>query len=468
MKIRFAGAAQTVTGSQTVLRHGDWSTLIDCGLYQGPKALRLLNWEKPDFFSAVSSIVITHAHIDHSGLLPRWALWGWRGPIFCTETTAQLLRIMLIDSARLQEEDARFANVTKHSRHDPALPLYTENDARRALELLHPIAFDQWQPLSPLVSFRFLRAGHILGSAIVQVAYTNSSHTRFLTFSGDLGGGHSELLKEPQAVIETDDLVLESTYGDRSVLAEGRESRLADIINKVLGRKGTLVIPAFALGRTQDLLLSMFRLQATGRIPPAPIYLDSPMANAVTKIYLDNLDELKQAPGSRELDLALSSRFFHRVEDSDSSMLLCMSDEPKIVISASGMLQGGRVLHHLKSKLPDKNSGVLFVGFQGSETKGRLLSEGLPKIRIHHKEITVEAEIFRLDGYSAHGDADDLMRWIRQFKRGPTRIFLNHGEPESQRVFADRLRRELGTDVEIPTLHREYDLALGPTASKPV
>lgn len=457
MKLRFEGAAQTVTGSQTLLTHEGYSLLVDCGLYQGPKSLRLLNWEQPSYFSQVQSMIITHAHIDHSGLLPRWAHWGWKGPVYCSHSTADLLAIMLMDSARLQEEDAKFANKTKHSRHDPALPLYTEEDAQAALSMLIPVNFNEWIELSDKISCRFLQAGHILGSAIVQIKAQEGESAKMVTFSGDIGGGHSDLLKDPCYGLETDILVMESTYGNRQAKAEGREERLAEIINKVISRGGTLVVPAFALGRTQDLLFSTHRLNQINKIPDVPVYLDSPMANAVTQVYKNHVDELRFNPNNNHIEESLSTRFFHGVEGPDDSMLLCLSEEPKIVISASGMLQGGRVLHHLKAKLPDTKNGVLFVGFQGEETKGRLLQEGIASLRIHHQEVSVEAEIFSLEGYSAHGDVDDLMKWLKSFAELPKVIYLNHGEPESQKSMADRIVREFpDIKVEIPSLHQEF------------
>ena len=458
MKIKFEGAAQTVTGSQTVVSHNNYSTLIDCGLYQAPKPLRLLNWEMPSYINDIQSIILTHAHIDHSGLLPRWAYWGWKGPVYCTTSTADLLSIMLPDAARLQEEDARYANKRKHSRHNPALPLYTEKDAEAALKLLQPLPFEKWHEVSPSMSFRFLRAGHILGSAIVQISYTSSNHSKILTFSGDLGGGHSDLLKEPRNILESNELVLESTYGDRKVNAEGRDDRLAEIINKVINRAGTLVVPAFALGRTQDLLFSIYQLNQNKKIPDVLVYLDSPMANSVTKVYMKHLDELRFDPSNNHIGESLSTHNFHGVESYEGSVSLQASQEPKIIISASGMLQGGRVLHHLKQRLPDPKNGVLFVGFQGKETKGRLLQDGIQTIRIHHEEIAVKAEIFTLEGYSAHGDADDLINWLKSFQKKPGRIFLNHGEFEAQKVFAERIRNEFKVNVEIPELHQEYDL----------
>jgi len=366
--------------------------------------------------------------------------------------------ILLPDAARLQEEDARYANKRKHSRHNPALPLYTVKDAEAALKLLRPLPFEKWHEISPSLSFRFLRAGHILGSAIVQISYTNSNHSKILTFSGDLGGGHSDLLKEPRNILESNELVLESTYGDRKVNTEGRDNRLAEIINKVFNRAGTLVVPAFALGRTQDLLFSIYQLNQNKKIPNVPVYLDSPMANSVTKVYMQHLDELRFDPSNNHIEESLSTSNFHGVESYEGSMSLQTSEEPKIILSASGMLQGGRVLHHLKQRLPDPKNGVLFVGFQGKETKGRLLQDGIQTLRLHHEEISVRAEIFTLDGYSAHGDADDLINWLKSFQKKPNRIFLNHGEFEGQKVFAERIRNDFKLKVEIPELHQEYDL----------
>lgn len=453
MKLKFDGAAGMVTGSQTRVTHHGYTCVIDCGLYQGPKSIRELNWSSPLESQNVRAIILTHAHIDHSGLVPRWVAAGWKGPIFVTPATAALLKVLLPDAARLQEEDARFANKTHHSRHDPALPLYTETDAFAALRQLHVLDYDIWYQLSPDMSFRYLRAGHILGSACVQIQTMNQNESRVITFSGDVGGGHSELLKEPIRGLETDGLVLESTYGNRRLDLKNRDSQLAELIKKVYERGGTVVIPAFALGRTQDLLLSLFRMKKSQLIPDVPVYLDSPMAREVTHIYTQFVSELRSFELMGEIEQALSPDFFHPIYDPDQSMLLCMSNEPKIVISASGMLQGGRVLHHLKAKLPDSKSAVLFVGYQGSETKGRLLQNGLMNIRIHHQEVAVEAEIVTIEGYSAHADQNDLLNWVASFKRKPQKIFLNHGEPESQKVLAEKLKNELGLNVEVPQLH---------------
>jgi metallo-beta-lactamase family protein len=458
MKITFAGAAKTVTGSQTLVSHGSTHTLVDCGLYQGPKELRNLNWEKPPYFENVSSIILTHAHIDHSGLIPRWFSWGWKGKVYCTHATRDLLEVMLLDAAKLQEEDARFANKTKHSHHDPALPLYTTVDANNAIQHLHAVSYNEWVELSTHFKFQFSRASHILGSASVQIEFTENDATKVITFSGDIGGGHSDILKDAPRITDTNFIVLESTYGNRKLQIENREQHLLEIINKVFARGGTLVIPAFAVGRTQDLLFSIYQLVKSKKIPQIPIYLDSPMARKITKIYKNHLGEMKAIGNNGDIEAALSDSFFNVVESPDESMLLCMSDEPKVVLSASGMLQGGRILHHLAQKLKDPKSGVLFVGFQGAGTKGRLLQEGILDLRIHHKEIPVEAEIFTLDGYSAHADQSDLIKWVEQFRMKPEKIFLNHGEPEGMAVLADILKAHFQTEVIMPSLNETFRL----------
>ena len=458
MKLKFCGAAQTVTGSQTMVTHRNHSFLVDCGLYQGEKSLRELNWEAPTYLHDIEAIVLTHAHIDHSGLLPRWAKLGWKGPVYCTQATADLLQVLLVDAAKLQEEDAKFANRTKYSNHKPAMPLYEEADAFKALEFLYPLKFNEWQEIFPGISIQLIRAGHILGSSFVQIEYEEKERNQILTFSGDIGGGHSKIIKPPVSSFETDQMVVESTYGDRCVEGALREEKLSDVINKVVGRGGTLVIPAFALGRTQDLLYSLWQLKNTKRIEDVPIYLDSPMANAVTKVYLTHKDELLLEMNGVGIVEALSSPFFTPVTSTDDSMMLCMSNEPKIVISASGMLQGGRVLRHLLHRLPDENNGVLFVGYQGVGTKGRLLQDGLRKIRIYHQEIDVEAEVFTVEGYSAHGDQNDILSWMKSIRCPISNVFINHGEEKSSEALAQVIQNSFGCSVIVPKLGDEFKL----------
>jgi len=459
MKLKFFGAAQTVTGSRIQFEHHHFKGLVDCGLFQGPRELRDLNWNSQPELLESQCVIMTHAHIDHSGYLPRLYRDGFRGPVYCSKPTKDLLKLMLLDSAKLQEEDSRYANESRYSSHDPALPLYTTEDALGALTLLRELPWNTWTEINRGLSVRLIRSGHILGSSYVQLSYTAHEESRLLTFTGDLGGGKSDVLREPEVLLETDFLVTESTYGHRAFSRTELPLQLSQVVKDVIGRGGTLVIPAFAVGRTQDLLLMLQQLKSKKQIPNVPVYLDSPMAHEVTAVYLSHLDELKASESQKELEEALSRAIFRPVLSPDESMLLCMSDEPKIVISASGMLQGGRVLHHLKAKLPDPKSGVLFVGFQASGTKGRLLKEGIPRIRIHHQNIDVEAQIYSLEGLSAHADANELMAWMKRLRRPPRKTLVNHGEIEASMALKFSLEKDLGwPSVEVPAIGDVIDL----------
>lgn len=460
MRIKFLGAAQTVTGSCTQVSYKGKNYLVDCGLFQGPKDVRVKNWNTNIPVDKIEAIILTHAHIDHSGFLPKLVQLGYKKPIYCTSGTKDLCKIMLPDSGYLQEEDAMFANKTKYSHHDPAIPLYTERDAMNTLPYLQEVPNDQWFELTPGLSFQFRRNGHILGSAFVQMAFDNGHKSNLLTFSGDLGNGRSEILKDPLTLSETDYLILESTYGDRNQSRESYLDALEPIINKVIKRGGTLVIPAFSVGRSQELLYLIKKLKEQNRIPSVPVYLDSPMAQDATEIYLKHSDELKQEIlKDNQMQSALCCAEFKAVKSADESMMLCMSTEPKIVISAAGMLTGGRILHHLKSKLPDEKSGVLFVGYQVEGTKGALLKNGLMTINFHHKPVNVEAEIFSIDSMSAHADSDDLVEWVRKISNKPKKIFLNHGSPSSAHAMQYRLKYELNLPEPIvPIEGQEFDL----------
>jgi len=428
--------------------------LVDAGLFQGPKELRLLNWEPWPLASKLSGVIITHAHIDHCGYLPKLVKDGYRGPIYATSATCDLLQIMLMDAAFLQEEDARYANKTGHSKHQPALPLFDQEDAKRALQLLYPLPFGHTRTLTRGLGFAFHRAGHILGSAWVQLTFDNDSgQSRQLVFSGDIGSGKSPLSCSPERPREADYVVMESTYGDR-VLPDYRPQALAEIVNKVLGRGGTLIIPAFALGRSQEFLHYLGSLEQAGLIPAYPVYMDSPMARDVTDIYVRYQDQLQV----RDLASSWPSRL-RFINDSDDSMLLAMSDEPKIVLSASGMLQGGRVLHHLKAKLPQEKNGVLFVGYQAQGTKGRLLREGISSLRIHHKEVSVEAEIFALDPFSAHADRTGLVSWLQDLQLKPQKVFLIHGETEARATLAKLIEQKYAFSCVLPKTHDEFVLS---------
>lgn len=460
LKLNFLGAAGTVTGSKLLIDYDQRKYLFDCGLFQGPKALRLRNWESILELQDVKAVILSHAHIDHSGYLPKLVKDGFSGPIYCTPATADLCALLLRDAAHLQEEDSRYANESKHSRHAPAaLPLFNREDAEQAIALLHPVTLHDWHQLSPGISFRFFRAGHILGSAITQISFQTNDQNKTLTLTGDLGNGRSEVLEDPENILETDFLVIESTYGDRRQSRESSLDQLEKVINTVLGRQGTLIIPAFAVGRTQELLHLIHKLEADGRTQAYPVYLDSPMANSATDLYLKYNSELKTELRGANIRTRLSSAKYKEVSSSVESMMLCASAEPKIIISAAGMITGGRVLHHLKAKLPDPKSGVLFVGYQAVGTKGMLMKNGLREIRIHHEKINIQAEIFSIDSLSAHADCEDLTKFAAGFAKKPERVILNHGEQSSSESLKYILKTELGIAAEIATEGVEYVLA---------
>jgi metallo-beta-lactamase family protein len=450
--LEFLGAAGTVTGSKTLLHFGRRKHLIDCGLFQGPKELRARNWARfvPPA-QELASVILTHAHLDHSGYLPRLTREGFNAPIHASKGTADVAELLLLDAAHLQEEDADFANRSHYSNHDPALPLFDTADARKALALFKSHERDQWIAVDEGLGVRFLRSGHIIGSSFVQLSLTVEGQPRLITFSGDIGHDRSHTLKGPVDVTETDILVLESTYGDREQPRTDPLDALAEIATRTFARKGVLVIPAFAVGRSQEVLHLFRLLEDAGKIPRVPVLLDSPLSNSATRVFLDHPeDTLFDLPFRDGVSGFLPHRF-ETVATPDDSMMACMRSGPLVVISAAGMLNGGRILHHLKHRLPHRENTVLFVGYQGEGTKGRYLQEqgkAAGTLRIHHKEVSVEAEIATLTHLSAHGDAQDLVDWVGRFRRKPKRIFLNHGSAEASLALAARLKTELGINAE--------------------
>jgi metallo-beta-lactamase family protein len=461
MKLQFLGAAQTVTGSRTLLTHRDYRTMVDCGLFQGPKARRLLNWNPFVEAGRLSSVLLTHAHIDHSGYIPKLVKEGFRGPIYCSKGTLDLTHILLLDAAHLQEEDAAFANASGYSNHRPAEPLYNTEDAIASLRQLSAVKDDTWTKLSESMQFRLVRSGHILGSRFVIISCDGPSGSRVITFSGDLGNGRSQVIKAPVTGLETDDLVLESTYGNRTQTRVDPGLELAKVVSRVVSRQGVLVIPAFSVGRTQEILLLIRQLEDKNLIPKVPVYLDSPMAGHATEIYMRHTDDHQLVVIDGEIRPPVSTSSYLPVRSVQESKAISRKPGPMIVISAAGMLTGGRVMHHLKCRLPNSENAVLFVGYQAEETKGRLLQEGIQELRIHHENVPVRAEIVTMEGLSAHADADDTMAWLKSFRRGPSRIFINHGEHEASQALAQRIRQELGIEVIIPKMFEEFNLSEG-------
>lgn len=458
MKLEFVGAAHTVTGSQTAVYHGGVRVLVDCGMFHGPKPIRMHNWMPIPGVHNTDSLILTHAHVDHSGLIPKFVREGYEGPIYCSQATFDLCRIMLIDSAHLQEEDAKYANRSGHSHHKPALPLYTLEDAHRSLKLFRPVDQGVWHGLSDNLSFRLSRSGHILGSSFVELGRAHGNGHASILFSGDLGSGRSPILKPPVTGLEADVVVLESTYGDRIHPRTDVQEQFAKVVNRVCGRGGVLVIPAFAVGRTQEVLFHLQELERKKEIPEFPVYVDSPMANQATEVYLKHPEEHQLVAEGEDLREPICPKCYKAILSVDESKKLNELDGPMIVVSAAGMLSGGRVLHHLKSRLPDPKNAVLFVGYQAVETKGRLLQDGIESIRLHHQEIPVRAEVLTIEGMSAHADQKGLVEWVRHLRKPPKRIFINHGDGMAPEVLAEILRKEFEVKVDIPGLGEEFEL----------
>ncbi len=459
-RLSFLGAAGTVTGSRFLLEVKGHQYLIDCGLFQGGRSEKALNWEAfPIPPEKIDAVLLTHAHIDHVGYLPRLVGQGFRSPVYATEASQALLKIVLPDSAHLQEQDAAYANKRGYSRHKPALPLYTAADVEETLKLIQGIPFDHPLELNDITAI-WRPAGHILGSAILDVEISNGGGARRVVFSGDLGRYESEVMRPPTSLSEADVLLIESTYGDRLHSDEPIQEVLAGALDYVVQNEGVLLVPAFAVGRTQEVLYHIRQLQEKGRVPDLPVFIDSPMAVEVSHIYCrfgddHNLDinllmDAKECP--------LRCRDTHFVQAVEESKLLNTHPGPAIIISASGMCNGGRIMHHLKWRLPDKRNVVLFVGYQAEGTRGRLLLEGAKRIRIHGEEIPSRARIMQVHALSAHADRDELLRWLSGFSRPPLRTFVVHGEPNSSRALQARIRNELSWETVIPTQGESYAL----------
>jgi len=461
--ITFLGATGTVTGSKFLFETNGKKILIDCGLFQGLKKNRLRNWEPfPVDPAQIDAVVLTHAHIDHCGFLPRLSRQGFAGPIYATRATHEFCKLLLMDSAHLQEEDARWANKKGYSKHKPALPLYTTQDAEKCLEQFRPQDYGKGFNLAEDLRVKFRDAGHILGSAFADIKITRGDTVRKILFSGDIGGPNRPILNDPAQVREVDYLIVESTYGDRlhGDTQSNREQELAAVINKNVERGGILVIPAFAVGRTQELLFHIRELETRGLIPGLPVYIDSPMAINATEItekmkknydmtarmlLIDGTEILR--PGS--LHIAKS------VEDSKA---LHAVTGPAIIISASGMLEGGRILHHLARRLPHAENTVLFVGYQAEGTRGRALQGGREEIKIHGRMVPVKAHIETISGFSAHADYREILAWLMGFNRPPLNTFIVHGEPEASEAMRAHIQKQLGWKASIPAMGESIDL----------
>jgi len=441
--LTFLGAAGTVTGAKFLVASDGARLLLECGMFQGLRELRARNWEAPPVQpGTLAAVLLSHAHIDHSGYLPRLVRDGFEGPIFCSPGTADLLKIMLPDAARLQEEEADFRNRNGATRHRPALPLFTVADAERALRLVKPVAFDQ--PFSPArnVDARFRMSGHILGASTVEVVASG----RRLVYSGDLGRYDVPIMRDPVAVASADTLLVESTYGDRLHPAGDATPVIRQAVQRAADLRGWLLVPAFAIGRTQDLLYVVRELEEAGRIPRLPVYLDSPMGIESTAIYERHPEE--HDPATIQITAVGKRPFvparFHLCPTADESKKLNGIDGPGVIIAGSGMATGGRILHHLRHRLADERTTVLFVGYQAAGTRGRLLRDGASRLRIFGEDVSVRATIMATDALSAHADQGEIIRWLRGFTRPPAMTYCVHGEPAAAAALRAVIEQHLG------------------------
>ena len=451
MKLDFLGAAGTVTGSKTLLTHEGTQVLVDCGLFQGYKNLRVMNWEPFPFDPArLDAVVLTHAHLDHAGALPLLVKRGFRGPVFATPSTIDVCGVLLPDSARIQEEDADYANRHKLSKHQPALPLYTEDDAHRALRRLEPLPLDQRGDLPGGLRLRLRQAGHILGASSAELSAGETT----LLFSGDLGRPDDLIMRAPAAIERADHVVLESTYGDRLHDTQDVEAALGEVIKRTAARGGVVIVPAFAVGRAQALLYAIYRLKGRGAIPDLPVFLNSPMAIDMTEIYHRHRSEhrlsVEQCSG-----LCKVAKMTRTVEESRALNALRY---PAVIVSASGMATGGRVLHHLKAFGPNRRNTIVFAGYQAGGTRGARLLSGERTLRIHGEDVTIDAEVVSLPGMSAHADAGQLVGWLSTAPRPPRGIYLNHGEAGPADALRQRIERELGWAAMVPRLGQSVEI----------
>lgn len=456
MKITFLGGAETVTGSKYLLSFDAKNILIDCGLFQGRKELRLRNWDKfPIDPRTIDAIILTHAHIDHSGYIPLLVKNGFEGPIYATHGTTDLASILLPDSGHLQEEEAFVANKWAYSKHHPALPLYTKLDALNALKSFESLPFDTSFQLSKHCRFHFKRAGHILGAAFVMIEYHDGINHKSILFTGDMGRKNDPIMFDPEIIKQADYIVTESTYGDRLHEKTDVESQLSEIITETVERSGSIIVPAFAVGRAQNLLYYIGRLKKSKRIPNIPVYLDSPMAINATHLLLKNKRDHRLTKEACEQ----LSRVATYTTTIDESKAIDQLKKPAIIISASGMATGGRILFHLETYAPNPNNTILFTGYQASGTRGDRMVRGEKTVKMHGKMVPIRAKIKELDNISAHADYEDILKWLSNFSQAPQKIFITHGEIKAALSLKQKIEEKFGWHAIIPAYLQSFDLS---------
>ncbi len=459
--LTFFGATGTVTGSRFMLEINRKKLLIGCGLFQGAKKNRLRNWEPfPVPPAEIDAVFLTHAHIDHTGYLPRFCKDGFAGKVYCTYPTYDLCEILLPDSAHLQEEDAEWANRKGFSRHKPALPLYTVDDARNALTFFSPVHYGDNIHLDENLRVKYRDAGHILGSGYVDIKNNSKSGRRKILFSGDLGRPRRHVLRDPSQPFNIDYLVLESTYGNRLHEDNSPDEQLASIINESIDRGGVLLIPSFAVGRTQTLLYVIRDLEEQKKIPSIPVFIDSPMAIDATGIFRNRIADMNLIIRMLTLE---GKKVFHPkrlqiCKTRSQSKSINKFQNRAIIISASGMATGGRILHHLKERLPNERNTLLFIGYQAEGTRGRSILEGQTEVKIHGEYVPVKAHVENISGYSGHADYQEILAWLMGFNAPPKKTFLVHGEPDAAQSLKEKIEKHFGWDVIIPKLGDRFEL----------
>jgi metallo-beta-lactamase family protein len=451
VRVQFLGAAGSVTGSRYLIEVDDFKFLFDCGLFQGLKELRLRNWDEfPVNPAEIDCVVISHAHIDHTGYLPRLVKNGFKGPIYCTHPTADLIEILLLDSARLQEEEAKYAKRKGYSKHVDPEPLYTEEDAKRVLPLLKSYKYSERIKIHDRIEIIYSDAGHLLGSAITEVFIQGDREQKKIVFSGDVGRYQQAMLHPPTAIQQADVLFVESTYGNRDNPYDDPTDDFVRIANETFSRGGVLLIPAFAVGRTQGILYYLRKLMKEDLIPDVPVYVDSPMAISSTYLFFKHPEFIKASLNLKEITQEVETNMLVFVRSSEHSKALNQVNSRAIIISSSGMMTGGRILHHMFNRLPRKEDTILIAGYQAEGTRGRKLMDGDKTIRIFGEDVKVNCKVENMTAMSGHADRGELFQWLGSFKSKPKVTFTIHGEGKDLETYAQAIRTKMGWNVVVP------------------